>query len=421
MKVDIQDLSSVKKKVSVTLPKEKVEEGLKNELLKIAKVAQIKGFRKGKAPFAMVEKFYMPEAMERYAERAIKESLKNIVEEHNFDLATTPVLESQNFNEDGLAFDLSLELHPKIELKNYKGLTFKKKRVEVTDDEVAKQIEEYKDKQKELVEKGSDAVCEDGDYVETFILKYLVNGELQAENFHENIDLSKKEVYPEIRSALIGSKVGDKREITVKIEAQQEGDKKSESEMYVELEVKGIKKYQFPSDEKLLEVMKVATLEELKEKIKSNILKKKQSEAERDFRRDVFDLLAKENPFEVPPTSIDNLAIKMAEDMYSTYTRYGVNPEEIGFNWDKVVEDFHPEAERSLKQQYLIKTIKEAENIDVTEEEVDSKLEELFGNVPDKEKIKYFQNNNLRNNLYFDMISKKVFDFIVEQNTVVEE
>lgn len=421
MKVDIQDVSSVKKKVSVKLPKEKVEEGLKSELMKIAQVAQIKGFRKGKAPFSMVEKMYMPEAMERYADRAIKESLKSIVEDHNFDLATSPVLESQNFNDEGLVFDLFLELHPKVELKKYKGLTFKKKKVEVNDEEVEKQMEDYKSKHKELVPRESEDVCADGDFVEAFIIKYIVDGELKAENFHENIDLSKPEIYPEIRSALVGAKAGDRKEISVRIEEGSGENNKSQKEMFLELEIKAIKKYVYPSDEKFLELMKASNIDELKEMVKTDILKRKQAESERDFRREVFQVLSQENHFEVPPSSINSLAMKMAEDMYTSYSRYGIKPEELGLDWDKVVNNFLPEAEKSLKQQYLIKAIKDTESIEVPEEEVEKKLEELFGNIPDKEKIKYFNNNNLRNNLYYDMISKKVFDFIVEQNTVVEE
>lgn len=420
MKVDIQDLSSVKKKISVLFPKEKVEEGLKNELANIAKVVQIKGFRKGKAPLSMVEKYYMPEAMERFVDKTVKESLKKIVEEHNLDLATTPVLESQNLSEEGFAFELTLELHPKIELKSYKGLTFKKEKVEVTEEEINSQLEELRKRNRELIAKGENEVIEDGDVVEILVEKYTIAGEVKGENFQEHVDLTLPDIYPEIRSTLINSKVGEKKTVVVSIK-EREGGEEKEKEMEIIFEIKGIKKYLNPSDEKLLNLFNCASVDELKEKVKSDLLKKKQLEAERRLRREVFDVLSAENPFEVPPTSIRNLAEKMAEDMFSQYRRYGINPEEAGFDWEGVVKSFIPDAERSLKQQYLIKAIKEAENIDVSEEELENKLEELFGSIPENEKAKYFNNFNLRNNLYVDMISKKVYDFLLENNNVVEE
>ncbi len=421
MKVNIEDLSTVKKRVTVTLSKEKVDEELKNELLKIAKVAQIKGFRKGKAPFAMVEKVYMPEAMERFADRAIRESLKTVVDENNLNLAVSPVVESQNFGDEGFVFNATLEIHPRVELKKYKGLTFKKGKVNVTDEEIAEKIEELRKRLGELKDRESGEHCEDGDIVEILVQKYEVDGKEMGSNFHESIDLSKKEIFPEIREALIGSKVGEIKEIKIKYPEDINDENLASKEGFVSFEVKGIKRHVYPSDEVLAEKNGVNSIDELKDKIKSELISGKQAEVDRNFRKEVFRILAEENSFEVPPTSIDELAYKMAEDLYNTYKRYGMDPDKLGLDWANIIENYKGEAERSLKQQYLIKAIKEAENLDVSEEEVEEKLEQLFGNIPDAEKIKYFQNSNIRNNLYVDMVSKKVFDFIVSQNNVVEE
>lgn len=421
MKVDIQDVNTVTKNVTVTFPKDDVENGLKNELQKIAKVAQIKGFRKGKAPFSMVEKLYMPEAMERYADKVIKESLKNIVEENNFDLATTPVLKDQKFSEDGFLFDVMLELHPKVELKNYKGLTFNKKKVSVTDEEVDAEVKMLVNKYVEYVDKGEDVVSEDKDRVEVFVNSFSVNGEEKGANFHETIDLSKGETFPDIKAALIGAKIGEKKEVVIKYPDNLADKNLASKEGAISLEVRGIKKPVYPSNDELAEKEGFKTFEELTNSIKEKIKLRKTKDVERDFRTEVFSVLAKENPFEVPASLVNNLAIKMAEDLYETYRRYGLDPEQLHFDWNVVVERYIPEAENSLKQQYLIRAIREAENIDVTEEEIEEKLGQLLQSFPDKEKVKYFNNHKLRESLYLDLLNKKVFDFIISQNSVVEE
>lgn len=421
MKVDIQDVNSVTKNVTVTFPKNDVENGLKAELQKIAKVAQVKGFRKGKAPFSMVEKLYMPEAMERYADKVIKESLKSIVEENNFDLATTPLLKDQKFSEDGFLFDVMLELHPKVELKNYKGLTFYKKKVNVTDEDVDAEVKILTNKYVEYVDKGEDAVCEDKDVVDVFINSFSVNGEEKGANFHETIDLSKGETFSEIKAALIGSKVGEKKEVVIKYPEDLQDKNLASKEGFVSLEVKGIKKPVYPSNEELAEKEGFKTFEDLTNSIKEKINSRKTKDIERDFKTEVFSILAKENPFEVPASLVNNLAIKMAEDLYNTYKRYVLDPEQLNFDWNVVVEKYIPEAENSLKQQYLIRAIREAENIDVTEEEVEEKLAELLQGFPDMEKVKYLNNHKLRESFSLDLLNKKVFDFILSQNSVVEE
>lgn len=421
MKVDIEDLSSVKKKLVVTFPKEEVEKGIKNELMNIGKVAQIRGFRKGKAPFSLVEKTYMPEAMERYADKTIRESLKNIVDEKKLNLANSPVIEKQDFLEDGFSFHAVVELHPEVNLNKYQGLTFKKQKMEVTEEQVSAKIEEFRKNGVTLEDKENGSVCEDGDIAKVEIFKFEVDGKEIGSNFHEDIDLSKKEIFPEIREALVGAKVGEKKEIKIKYADDLPDEKLAGKEGYVSFEVKGLKKYVYPTDDQLLEKMGVGSMDDLKEKVKKDLMASLKSEAERKFREDVFKKLSEENPFEVPPTSIDELAYKMAEDLYNSYKRYGLDPDKLSLDWNNVVENYKIQAERNLKQQYIMKAIKEKENIDVTEEELEQKLEELFGNIPEKEKIKFYQNNNLRTNLYVDMISKKVFDFILSQNTVEEE
>jgi len=421
MKVDIKDVNSVTKNVIVTFPKDEVENGLKSELQKIAKVAQIKGFRKGKAPFAMVEKYYMPEAMERYADKAIKESLKNIVEENKLDLAVTPILKDQKFTDDGFMFDVMVELHPTVELKNYKGLTFNKKKVVVTDEEINAQIDTIRKKYIDYVDKGNDAVCEDGDLVNTLIISYSIDGEEKGQNFHENIDLSRPTIFPELRAALVGSKIGEQKEVVIKY-PQDIGDKDLASkEGRILLEVKKIEKQVLPADEELAEKEKFENFEQLKNNVREKLIETKLKDYEKEFRTEVFKILAKENPFDVPASLVNDLAVKMAEDLYNSYKRFGLDPEKLNFDWNAVIDRYLPEAEMSLKQQYLTKAIKEAENIDVTEEELEETLGKVLNSIPDKEKFKYLQNQRVRDSFYLDMLNKKVFEFILSQNTVVEE
>lgn len=423
VKVDIQDVNSVKKKIVVSFPKEAVETELKKELLKIGKKAKIKGFREGKAPFSIVEKVYMPEAMKQYSERMVKESLQNVVEENKIDIAVRPVVEKEDFTDEGFEYHAVIETHPVIELKNYKGLTFTGKKVEVTDEEMDGKISELKNSHLTFEDKKEGEAAEDGDIVNIKVLKYLLDGKDMGGSEREDIDLSKNSIFPEIREALKGMKTGEEKEISFAYPGDIKDEKLKGKQVEFKIMVNSIKKKIQPGDEELAKKLSYESRDDMKSKIKSEMeAAKKKSEEER-FKQDMFKKLAEENPFDVPEGMVDEMAMRMVEDFAKNMEKAGIDIEQLKLDWKMIFENNRTSAQQILSRHYLVKALKETEKLEVSEAELDGKVDEFIQKSQDNPQVAaYFQQNpGARRNIYLSALENKAVEFLLANNQVKEE
>lgn len=419
MKVNIEDVSSVKKKLIVNFPKEAVDEEIKKELLKIQKTAEIKGFRKGKAPYSIVEKIYMPEAMRRYSERIIKESLESITTENKLDIATRPIIEKEDFTESGFEYHAIIEIHPKVELNNYKNLTISKKKVNVTDDMIDNSIKELKEKNYYL-EEVSEGEKSDQNSVVTFdVIEYKLDGEYIGKFDNEVVDLTGANIFSDLKESLIGCSIGEIKDVVFSYPEDMDDEKLRGKKAELKIMVKKISKKVYPDDNELAKKMNFENISALKEDIRKNLELKLTKEVEDKFRVELFNKIAEENPFEVPEGMIDELAIKMLEDFMRNLERAGIDPAKMNLDWKNMYEANKKSAEHILKRHYILKALKEKENIEVTEEELENRISEIIEKAQDKEKASlYLTNPNVRRNIYMDMLENKVVEFLINNNQI---
>jgi trigger factor len=423
VKVDIQDVSGVKKKLVVSFPKESVEVELKKELQKIGKKAKIKGFREGKAPFSIVEKVYMPDAMKQYAERVIKESLQKIVEENKIDIAVRPVIEKEDFNDGCFEYHAVVETHPVVELRNYKGLTFSSKKIDVTEDEIDGRISEMKSGHVTYEDKAEDEAVDIDDLVNIKVLKYLLDGKDMGTSEREDIDLSKNSIFPEIKEALKGMKPGEEKEINFKYADDIKDDKLKGKPVEFMVKVVSVKKKIQPDNEDLAKKLEYQNYGDMREKTKSELEATKRRDEEERFRQNMFNKLADENPFEVPEGMAEELAMKMLEDFGKNMEKAGVDLGKLELDWKVIFENNKTSAKQTLKRHYLVKAIKDIEKLDVDEAELDAKVEDFIQKSQNNPQVAaYFQQNPAaRRNVYMEAIESKSVEFLRANNQVVEE
>jgi len=424
VKVSIEDVTTVKKKVIVNFPKETVNEELRKELLKIQKTAEIKGFRKGKAPYSIVEKIYMPEAMRRYAERIIKESLENITTENQLDIATRPIIEKEDFTEGGFEYHAIIEVHPKVELNKYKDLTIKKQKINVTEEMIDSTLKEMKEKNYQL-EDIADSEKSDQSSVVTFdVLEYKLDGEYIGKFDNEVVDLTKGTIFNDLKESLIGCGVGEIKEVAFVYPENMEDEKLRGKKAELKIMIKKISKKVYPDDNELAKKMNFEDISALREDIKKNIEIRLSKEIEDKFRVELFNKIAQENPFEVPEGMVDEMAIKMLEDFMRNLEKAGLDPSNMNLDWKNMFEANKKSAEHILKRHYILKALKEKEKLEVTDEELENRISEIIEKSQDKERASaYLANPNVRRNIYMDMLENKIVEFLIANNQieVVEE
>ena len=164
----IENVNSWKKKISVKIPAEEIKKEVDEKLKEYAKTIQLPGFRKGKVPVSLVKKKYGKAIEAEVIEVKINNALKEIYREENLNPIYEHPIKEEDFSYDenkGLEFTIYIEVEPDLKIENYKGHGIKVEEVEVSDEEVEKEIELKLKTLAEFEDKGDDAVVEEGDYV----------------------------------------------------------------------------------------------------------------------------------------------------------------------------------------------------------------------------------------------------------------
>jgi len=420
--VEINDLSPVKKKITVKISKEEVSAKINQELLEIAKKAKIKGFRQGKAPMSLVEKLYLDEARRKFADKSVNESLLEVINKNNIDVAVRPMIEKEEFNADGFVFEAVVETHPVIKLEKYKGFEFKKPKVTADEGEIEAKISEMKEKHIEYEEVPEDITASHEHVVSFDVLNYNLEGKEQGQSLNQEVDLSKDTVFKEIKEAILGLKKSNEKEFSFVYPEDIENEKLRGKEAKLKIKINAIKKKKLLTDDELIKKIGKDSIESLKNEISAAIIGSKQKDVDAKFKKEVFDKIYSENPFEIPEGLKNEVAFEMLQSFVKSIEQAGLDPNKMGFEWDKIFESYKAQAEDFLKRQYIIKAVKIAENIDVSDEELNSLINAMVEKSYNKEKLlEYYNRPEAKRNIYLKEIENKVFDFLVTNNTVLEE
>ncbi|MCD6374086.1 MAG: trigger factor [Caldisericaceae bacterium] len=414
VKTEIKKLSSSKRELKVTLPKGKVDEIREDQAKKIRKEAQVPGFRKGKAPLGMVKKRYAS-LIEAYSlEKAVEKSLELASEQENLEILGTPEAKEVNFDDDGnLVSQIEFETYPEIELKKYKGIELIRDKYVITDQLVENNIQQLLKERAEI--SSSDGPVAEGNLVKVDMQELDESGVPVVGRKYEDVEFKVGEgrFDKEIELQLVGAKKGEtKRVEKVYPEDFPQKEFAGKKELY-DITVKEISIETLPelNDEFVQELgdESLKTVEDLKKRIRENLERRYEDESEARLEDDLIQTLLSENEFDVPKAMVDN------------YLNSLVRNAKIQFP-DAREEDlrkaYQANAETMVKWYYFMEKVAEAENIEVTDEEIDKLLEETVVKEEDRKKIKENPNQMLR--IKDDLFYEKVKNFLLEQAEIKE-
>lgn len=422
MNVEIVDLSSVKKRIIVKFEKEEVEPEIKKELKEIAKTAKLKGFRQGKAPFHLIEKLYTNEAQSRYAESIIKATLSKIMEENNLEIATRPIIEKEEFENNGFLYEALIEIHPSVELKSYKNLELKKDKIIATEEEILKRIEDLRNKHVIYEDLPEDELAKEDNIVNFDVLKYHLEGKDLGTLVNQQVDLSSDSIIKDIKSAILGLKKDEEKEFSFVYSNEVEQESLRGKSVNLKIKVTGLKKKAYPDDESLAVKVGKENFNSLKEEISQNIIEGKKKDQEEKFKKLLYSKIYDENPFEIPEGLKNEVALDMLQNFVKNLEQSGLDVKSMNLEWDKIFESYKEQAEHFLIRQYIIKAIKKQEGIDVTEEEINKIAQERAEKSYSKEKvIEFFSTPEGRRSLYLSELENRIYNFLLENNKIVEE
>ena len=414
--------------LEITIEAEKFENAIKKVYFQNAKYFNIPGFRKGKAPQNIVEKYY---GKEIFYEDAFNELVPDEYEEalkvNNIDVVSRPKIDIVTMEKgQDLVFKATVQTKPEVELGKYKGIEIEKIEYNVKDEDIEKELQDMQDKNSRLVTV-DDRAAEDGDTA-NIDFEGFVDGEAFEGGKAENHDLvlGSHSFIEGFEEQVVGMKIDEEKEIKVKFPKEYFSKNLAGKDAIFKVKLNGLKKKELPAldDEFAKDVSEFDTLKELKGSIKER-LEKQNKEREKYEKQDaVIKAVVDTMKVDIPSGMIEMETENMMQDMEQRMSYQGLKVEQYLKMIDKSEEefkkDYEPQAIASIKSRLALEAVIKAEKIEASEKEIKAKIEEMAKNYGKKpEELQ--DNENLKNYIKQGIENEKAIDFLVENSKTKKE
>ena len=342
----------------------------------------VPGFRKGKAPRKMVEKMY---GAEIFYDDAISltypDAYEAALKETGLKPVAYPKLEVQEASANGFTFKATVTVKPEASVKDYMGLPVARPGVEVTDADIEAELKPYIDRASRLV--SVDREAQKGD---TAVIDFegFKDGEPfqggKGENY--SLELGSGSFVPGFEEQVIGMKAGDEKDLDITFPESYTPELAGAAVVF-KVKVHEVKEKQTPEvdDEFAKDVSEFDTLDEFRKDLGEKLKTRRQDQADRDFETAVLDALLEKLECEVPEAMVDYRADKMLEDYSHHIQSQGIGFENylqmMGMTMDDMRAQSRTAADRAVRSDLALEAIVAAENIEVTDAEVDEEVAKM--------------------------------------------
>ena len=420
LKVEKTDKAN-ESKLEITVEASKFDEAIQTVYKKSAKYFNIPGFRKGKAPFKMIEKIYgiqifYEDAFNEVAgpayEEAIKESKLEIVSKPKIDI-------TQMESGKDLIFTAVVATKPEVKLGKYKGIEVKKIEYNVSDEDVEHELGHMTEKNARLVSV-TDRPVQDGD-ITVIDFEGFVDGKPfeggKAEN-HE-LTIGSKSFIPGFEDQVIGMNVDGEKDITVNFPEEYFSKDLSGKEAIFKVKLHEIKKKEMPevNDELAKDISEFDTIDELKKSIREKLEESNKSKAKYETEDAAIEVICKTSEVDIPEGMVEIEIDNMEQDINSRLSYQGMDLDKYLKMMGKTKQEFRDEykeqAIKQIKSRLVLEAVAKDAKIEVQEEEISNKIAEMAKNYGQKEE-EVKNNPQLKKYVEENLKTEKTVQYIVD-------
>ncbi|MGB7022732.1 MAG: trigger factor [Candidatus Acidiferrales bacterium] len=375
--------ATCRREIELEIPAENVQKTTEKIARDLARVARIPGFRPGKAPVTLIRRRFAAEIKGEVLESLVPEFLEQALTEKKLSPVTRPEVDKVDFTEAGpLKFRATFEVLPEFELGDYKNLEIEVEDLSAGDAEIDKSLEEMRERAATYIPvEGRPA--KDGDFVQVKIMGTPAGGgdPIRADNVQCHIGA--EETLEAFNENLRGASPGETRRFETKYPDDYPDEKLKGKTYNYAVEVKAIKQKKLPelNDDFVKEIGEGAaganTLEELRGKIRERLAAAREEHQLSQAREKILDELVKRHDFPVPEALIEHQMDARLERMIRTLAAQGVDPRAVNVDWVAMRQRQRERAERDVKAEILIDRIGTAQNVEVSEEELEKEFARL--------------------------------------------
>ena len=412
---EIQDRQTV---LHIELEENDVDPFINRAYQRVVQKANIPGFRKGKAPRSVIEQFYGKDyLLNEIIETMLPEMTFQAIQEQELDAVGLPSIDLQEINP--VKFNATIPLRPEIELNAYKDIRIEKQEIEITEESINERLEQLR--LSIATWEPFESEIEEGNMI-TAQIKCSLSEEIIIEE-SDAVYLVNEEIgrpFPGFSTKLIGLKVDSQDSFELEIAEDFSDPKLAGQTINCEVLIKDIKHRVLPelNDDFAKGIGEgYETLDELKEEIQKGIQTESEQQSNFDFRESIIESVIKEANISVPPLLIQNEAENIIQQHTQMVTQANMAIQDylqsIGKTEEELQNEAQEEAEGRIKRSFLISKIAEEENIEISDDEIEIKIQEIFSNS-EGEIPNSTHNEEMRNFLFSTLLTDKTIERLEE-------
>jgi len=416
--VTVEDISPVKKKLSIAVPWEETKRELESNYKIVARSAKIKGFRPGKAPRPLVESVYGEFIEEETIKKLVNRFFWDAVEERSLKPLESPevepgvIVQGQDFT-----FSATVEVEPLIEPQNYMGLELEREDDTVTDQDVQERLDKIRDMYATLEDVAEDRGVKAGD-VCIIDFQGFIDGVAREDIKAEGhvLEPGSRTFVPEFEDALYGMKKGETKELDVNFPEDYHHKEMAGKTVRFSVTLREIREKKVPPlDEDFVKNLeRFNTLEELTEEVRRGLEEERRNRADANLRKALIERLLEDNDFDVPDSLVKRRLVEMMFDVHMKMRSAGMRNDQVEAVIDKNIAYMSGEAALAVKTSLLLKAIAARERIVVEDEEAEGRVREMARQRGQDEEalLKKYQDEGLIEQVKGDLLARKTLDFI---------
>ena len=418
MNVNIEENSALRRKVTIEVEPDEIKRELDKTYNELRRGVVLKGFRPGHAPRQLLEKYFGDQVRSEVLQKLVKEYTDKALEENKLKPIVDPeiVVAEESKLPETLKFSATFDLKPEIVIKDYEALKVPEETVVVTDTDIDETIQHLRERQASLKKVEERNTVEEGD-VAAVTIEGFEDGKPLSETKAENrlLEVSRKNLTHGIDELLIGAKVGEENRKSKTYPADYDQKDLAGKTVEWRANVKEIYRRELPplDDDFAKDQGDVENLEKLRERIRTELIAHKNSEADSRARQGLLEMILERNQIEVPESLVTREQRSMENELASTLRQGGMPDEQVGEQVQKASEEIKTRARKRAATGLVLDALAVQEKVNVTDDELAERIGAIIREAGSKYRERFqeiYSHEENREGLRQTMQREKVLD-----------
>lgn len=423
MSLQVEKLEKNMAKLTIEVSASDFEDAMQNAYLKNKNKIAVPGFRKGKVPRMMIEKMYGAGFFyEDAANSIIPTAYEKAADECELEIVSQPQIDVTQIEKGKeFIFTATVAVKPEVTLGAYKGLEYEAEAVFVTDEDIEQELKKIQEQNSRTVSV-EDRAIENGD-IAVIDFEGFVDGEAfeGGKGTDYELVIGSHSFIDTFEDQLIGKKIDEEVEVNVTFPEDYQAAELAGKPALFKVTIKAAKVKELPEldDDFASDVSDFDTLDEYKEDLKKSLLDKKEKEAKTAKENSLVDKVIEGSVMDVPEPMIESEVNRMLNDFAQRMQMQGLSMDQYmqftGLTSDKLREQMQPNAEKRIKTRLVLEAVAAAEDIQVTDEELEKELEQMASMYQmELDKLKELMGDAEKENIKKDLAVQKAVDVIAD-------